>query len=111
MPVAAVLGWPLAHTSSPALHTAAYLAAGPALAGWRYEARPTRPERLAAALAEVRDGTLAGVNLTTPHKRAALGAVNTVVARPGGRRGPGHGHGLAPAGSAAGPGPAWPPAR
>jgi shikimate dehydrogenase len=94
MPVAAVLGWPLAHTSSPALHTAAYRAAG--LTGWRYEARPTRPEDLQATLERVRTGELAGVNLTTPHKRAAvplmdllvapaaeLGAVNTVTARPG----------------------------
>jgi shikimate dehydrogenase len=94
MPVAAVLGWPLRHTLSPALHQAAYRAAG--LAGWTYVARPTPPERLAAALAEVRAGALAGVNLTTPHKQAAvalvdelappagaLGAVNTVVGRDG----------------------------
>ena len=94
MPVAAVLGWPLAHTLSPALHQAAYRAAG--LEGWIYLARPTRPEELAAALAEVRAGALAGVNLTAPHKQAAvalvdelerpadrLGAVNTVVARDG----------------------------
>ena len=89
MPVAAVLGWPLAHTLSPDLHRAAYRAAG--LDGWSYEARPTRPEELAAALDEVRAGALAGVNLTTPHKQPAaelvdvlerpadrLGAVNTV---------------------------------
>jgi len=89
MPAAAVLGWPLEHTRSPALHQAAYRAAG--LEGWRYLARPTRPEELAAVLEEVRAGELAGVNLTTPHKRAAvplldeleapsaeLGAVNTV---------------------------------
>ena len=89
MPVAAVLGWPLAHTLSPALHQAAYRAAG--LDGWSYEARPTRPEDLAAALEEVRAGRLGGVNLTTPHKQPAaalvdalegpadrLGAVNTV---------------------------------
>ena len=95
MPVAAVLGWPLRHTLSPTLHQAAYRAAG--LRGWSYQARPTRPERLAAALAEVRAGALAGVNLTPPHKQAAvplvdrllppadrLGAVNTVVARDGG---------------------------
>jgi shikimate dehydrogenase len=94
VPVAAVLGWPLSHTLSPALHQAAYRAAG--LEGWTYLARPTRPEELAAALAEVRAGTLAGVNLTTPHKQAAvplvdelerpadrLLAVNTVVARDG----------------------------
>ena len=89
MPTAAVLGWPLTHTLSPRLHHAAYQAAG--LEGWSYEARPTRPEELPAALGEVRTGGLAGVNLTVPHKRAAvalldqleppadaLGAVNTV---------------------------------
>jgi shikimate dehydrogenase len=94
VPVAAVLGWPLAHTLSPALHQAAYRAAG--LDGWTYEARPTRPEDLPAALAEVRSGMLAGVNLTTPHKQPAaglvdllerpadrLGAVNTVFVREG----------------------------
>jgi shikimate dehydrogenase len=94
VPVAAVLGWPLAHTLSPALHRAAYRAAG--LDGWSYEARPTRPEELAAALEEVRAGRLAGVNLTTPHKQPAaalvdtlerpadrLEAVNTVFAREG----------------------------
>jgi shikimate dehydrogenase len=94
VPVAAVLGWPLAHTLSPALHQAAYRAAG--LEGWRYEARPTRPEALAAALEEVRAGRLAGVNLTAPHKQAAaalvdllerpadrLAAVNTVFVRDG----------------------------
>jgi shikimate dehydrogenase len=94
VPVAAVLGWPLTHTLSPALHQAAYRAAR--LEGWTYLARPTRPEELAAALAEVRGGALAGVNLTTPHKQAAVAlvdelerpadlllAVNTVVARDG----------------------------
>jgi shikimate dehydrogenase len=94
VPVAAVLGWPLAHTLSPALHQAAYRAAG--LDGWSYVARPTRPEELAAALEEVRAGRLAGVNLTTPHKQPAaalvdvlerpadeLGAVNTVFVRDG----------------------------
>jgi shikimate dehydrogenase len=94
VPVAAVLGWPLAHTLSPALHQAAYRAAG--LDGWSYEARPTRPEDLAAALEAVRAGGLAGVNLTTPHKQAAaalvdvlerpadrLRAVNTVFVREG----------------------------
>jgi shikimate dehydrogenase len=89
VPVAAVLGWPLAHTLSPRLHQAAYRAAG--LRGWRYLARPTPPAELARALREVCAGELAGVNLTTPHKEAAvplldaleppadaLGAVNTV---------------------------------
>jgi shikimate 5-dehydrogenase len=89
VPTAAVLGWPLEHTRSPELHQAAYRAAG--LRDWHYLARPTRPDELGAVLEEVRAGRLAGVNLTTPHKRAAvplldaleppageLGAVNTV---------------------------------
>jgi shikimate dehydrogenase len=93
MPVAAVLGWPLTHTLSPPLHNAAYRAAG--LVGWRYEARPTPPADLAGAIGELREGRLAGANLTTPHKRAAvpmldrledlaaeLGAVNTVSTDP-----------------------------
>ena len=89
MPVAAVLGWPLEHTLSPALHSAAYRAAG--MRDWSYVAMPTRPEELAGAVGRVRSGGLAGVNLTTPHKQAvvplldrlaagagSLGAVNTV---------------------------------
>ncbi len=95
MPVAAVLGWPLSQTLSPQLHQAAYHAAGLDLEGWTYEARPTRPQDLPAALAEIRDGRLAGANLTTPHKQAAvplldaldppagtLGAVNTIYLPP-----------------------------
>jgi shikimate dehydrogenase len=95
VPLVAVLGWPLAHTLSPRLHQAAYRAAG--LRDWRYEARPTRPGELPAALGRVRSGELAGVNLTTPHKQAAvplvdrleppadaLGAVNTVWPAGGG---------------------------
>jgi shikimate dehydrogenase len=82
VPVAAVLGWPLHHTLSPALHQAAYRAAG--LDGWTYEARPTRPEELAAALDEVRAGALAGANLTTPHKQPAAGLVD-VLERPADR--------------------------
>jgi shikimate dehydrogenase len=84
VPVAAVLGWPLAHTLSPALHQAAYRAAG--LDGWSYQARPTRSEDLAAALEEVRAGGLAGVNLTTPHKQPAAALVD-VLERPADRLG------------------------
>ncbi len=110
-----MLGWPLAHTLSPRLHQAAYRAAG--LEGWRYLARPTRPEELAAVLDEVRDGRLAGVNLTAPHKQAAvplldeleppaceLGAVNTVWPSAGAAgEGPGR-LGGGPAGAGEGPG-------
>lgn len=85
----ALLGWPLAGSLSAAMHNAAFAALGIAA---RYEDRPTPPESLAEAVAALRDGELAGVNVTLPHKvavrpllddeddaAAAIGAVNTVV--------------------------------
>lgn len=85
-----LLGFPLGHSLSPAMHSAALAALG--LAGWRYEALPTPPEHLAAAVGALRSGDFAGVNVTVPYKEAvlplldvltpvaqAIGAVNTVV--------------------------------
>jgi shikimate dehydrogenase len=40
-----VLGWPVAHSRSPAMHQAAYAALG--LDGWRYQRLPIPPELLA----------------------------------------------------------------
>ncbi|MBP7692439.1 MAG: shikimate dehydrogenase [Anaerolineales bacterium] len=90
-----LLGYPLGHSLSPAMHTAALAAAG--LSDWRYAALPTPPEHLAAAVAALRAGDFAGVNVTVPHKEAvlplldaltpeakAIGAVNTIVAQPAG---------------------------
>ena len=85
----AVLGDPIAHSRSPALHAAAFAALGlPHV----YLALRVAPADLPAALAGARALGLAGLNLTTPHKRAALahldelgpaarriGAVNTVT--------------------------------
>jgi len=95
---AAVLGAPIAHSLSPVLHRAAYLALG--LTGWSYEAIECDEARLPSVL----DGCgpqWAGLSLTMPLKRAVLplldeteplarevGAANTVVFS-GGRR---HGH-------------------
>ncbi|MCA9717226.1 MAG: shikimate dehydrogenase [Myxococcales bacterium] len=90
-----VLGDPIGHSRSPAMHNAAFAALGVA---HRYAAFHVRPEALAGALAGARALGLGGLNLTVPHKRAALtlvdelttrarriGAVNTVVPLPGGR--------------------------
>jgi shikimate dehydrogenase len=93
--LAAVLGHPVEHSRSPAIHNAAYAALGIDAV---YVAIDVEPAGLAAAL----DGVVAlgfmGVNVTVPHKGAALarcaeidavarqvGAVNTIVVR-GGRR-------------------------
>jgi len=86
---AGVMGWPVAHSRSPALHNfwlAEYRIDG------AYLPLPVRPENLEAALRALPILGFAGCNLTIPHKEAALalvdrcdararriGAVNTVV--------------------------------
>lgn len=90
----ALLGYPLAHSLSPAMHNAALAEAG--LTGWRYEALPVEPARLGEAVAAVRGAEYAGANVTVPHKETiirfldgltpvaeAIGAVNTLVKRDG----------------------------
>ena len=90
-----LLGFPLSHSVSPALHAAALAEAG--LDGWTYVARAVPPAGLAAAVDDLRQPGLAGANVTVPHKQAimplldgvtpvahAIGAVNTVVKQPDG---------------------------
>jgi shikimate dehydrogenase len=84
----AVLGDPVAHSASPPMQNAALAAGGLAA---RYARLQVRPEELAEALRLIADARFIGVNLTIPHKTAALallhhvdahaaalGAVNTV---------------------------------
>jgi shikimate dehydrogenase len=66
---AAVLGSPIAHSLSPALHTAAYRALG--LADWSYEAIECDEARLPDLLASL-GSDWAGLSLTMPLKRAVL---------------------------------------
>lgn len=90
---AAVLGSPIAHSLSPALHRAAYAELG---LDWRYEAIECDTDRLASVL----DGPWSGLSLTMPLKRAvlplldeasglahAVGGANTVVYDRGRRMG------------------------
>ncbi|MFI0487162.1 shikimate dehydrogenase [Actinomadura sp. 9N215] len=72
---AAVLGSPIEHSLSPVLHRAAYAAMG--LDAWSYDAIECGEDGLAALL----DGLgpeWAGLSLTMPLKRVALGLVDTV---------------------------------
>ncbi|MCY1055771.1 shikimate dehydrogenase [Nannocystis sp. SCPEA4] len=84
-----VLGDPVAHSRSPAMHAAAFAALG---LPHRYLAFHVAPARLAAAVRGAAALGFGGVNLTVPHKQAALalcdelgpearriGAVNTLV--------------------------------
>lgn len=66
-----LLGHPVAHSLSPAIHGAAYRALG---LDHRYDLLDVPDEAaLARAIAAVRSGELAGANVTVPWKRAALG--------------------------------------
>lgn len=92
--VAAVIGDPVRHSLSPAIHNAAFQALG---LDWVYVALEVPTGEARAAVKGMRALGLAGLNVTMPHKtdvaRAvdrltpmaeALGAVNTVVPTPKG---------------------------
>lgn len=87
----AVIGHPVAHSRSPAMQNAALAALGLG-EEWRYEAIDVAPEDLAERLRELAAAGFGGVNVTVPHKEAALavadvasemakeiGAANTLV--------------------------------
>ena len=98
MPLAAVLGSPIAHALSPVLHQAAYAELG--LTSWTYAAYDADRPHFAAFMAGC-DAQVCGLSLTMPLKEVAFevatwvsddakltGAINTLVRRPGGW----HGH-------------------
>ena len=85
-----VCGWPVAHSRSPQMHNAALAAVG--LPDWRYLRLPLPPELFAEAVRALPAAGFRGVNVTIPHKEAALaladdatdaaraiGAANTVT--------------------------------
>jgi shikimate dehydrogenase len=91
-----LIGYPLGHSLSPKIHTAALKASG--LDG-NYSLFPIAPEDkqgLKDLLARVRSGEITGLNVTIPHKQnvielmdeltptaQAIGAVNTIYLRNG----------------------------
>ncbi|MGF1660287.1 MAG: shikimate dehydrogenase [Rubrimonas sp.] len=92
-PVAGVIGWPIGHSRSPALHGHWLRRYG--LPGW-YVPLAVAPGALPQALAGLRALGFSGANVTLPHKEEALaladvatprarriGAANTLVLRDG----------------------------
>jgi shikimate dehydrogenase len=65
-----VLGWPVAHSRSPAMHNAALAAAG--LVRWRYQLLPAPPDLFAELVTALPETGFRGANVTIPHKSAAL---------------------------------------
>ncbi|MGI8571710.1 MAG: shikimate dehydrogenase [Solirubrobacteraceae bacterium] len=74
-----VIGWPVAHSRSPTIQNAALAAAG--LTDWRYQALPITPELLARTLQALPEAGFRGVNVTIPHKEAALRLADEASAR------------------------------
>ena len=92
--LAGVMGWPVAHSRSPLIHS--HWIAQYGLRG-AYAPLPVQPDKLEAALRALPVLGFAGCNLTIPHKIAAIdivdaleplaqriGAANTIVVRPDG---------------------------
>jgi len=88
-----VIGDPIGHTSSPAMHNAAIATLG---LDYTYVAFHVRPDELGQAIEGMRALQIAGFNVTVPHKQGvmahldevsveavAIGAVNTVINRQG----------------------------
>ena len=84
-----LIGWPVSHSFSPAMHNAALAQLG---LDWVYVPLPVRPEEVGTAVPALPTLGFRGVNVTVPHKQAlmpflheieagaqAIGAVNTIV--------------------------------
>lgn len=65
--VAAVIGWPIAHSRSPAMHDAAFAACG---IDARMEAIAVQPDDLSAEITRLRALPILGASVTVPHKVA-----------------------------------------
>ncbi len=71
--LAAVIGYPVRHSLSPAIHNAAFAAVG---LDWAYLAFEVAPDRGQAAVRAMLDLGIRGLSVTMPHKDAAAAAVD-----------------------------------
>ncbi len=73
--VAGIVGWPVEHSLSPAMHNAAFRALS---LNWRYLAFPVPPDRVEEAIRGLAAAGVAGINVTIPHKTAVIHACSSV---------------------------------
>lgn len=74
--VVGIIGYPVEHSFSPAMHNAAFKDKG---INYVYVPFPVKPENIALALEGIRGLNLAGVNVTIPHKSAVIGFLDEVA--------------------------------
>lgn len=72
-----VLGWPVAHSRSPAMQNAALQALG--LGRWRYQLLPVPPAAFEETVRALGAAGFRGANVTIPHKQAALGIATSAT--------------------------------
>jgi shikimate dehydrogenase len=75
-----VLGWPVAHSRSPAIHNAALAAAGLG-EDWNYQLLPVPADLFPDTVRALPGAGFRGVNVTIPHKQAALALATDASAR------------------------------
>ncbi|MFH1913475.1 MAG: shikimate dehydrogenase [Pseudomonadota bacterium] len=73
-----IIGWPLGHTLSPALHNWGFARLG---LDATYEAWPTKPDDLADFIVRMRAQSIRGVSVTIPHKRAVMPLIDRLTER------------------------------
>jgi shikimate dehydrogenase len=78
MPRLAVLGHPVGHSRSPAMHSAALAELG--MEGWSYEAIEVAPDAFEERVLAMTGEGFAGANVTVPHKGAALAVADELSA-------------------------------
>ncbi|HEY2637188.1 MAG TPA: shikimate dehydrogenase, partial [Solirubrobacteraceae bacterium] len=74
-----VLGWPVAHSRSPAMQNAALAELG--LDDWAYQLLPVPPALFAETVRALTELGFRGANVTIPHKEAALGVADEATER------------------------------
>jgi shikimate dehydrogenase len=78
MPRLAVLGYPVGHSRSPAMQSAALAALG--MVDWTYEAIEVAPDAFEERVLAMAGEGFAGANVTVPHKGAALSVADDLSA-------------------------------
>lgn len=71
-----ILGWPVEHSRSPAMHSAAFRARGLEAT---YVCFPVHPDDVADAVRGLKALGVRGANVTVPHKEAVLGYLDAVT--------------------------------